>query len=299
MEKKFWKRQSWKAFWLAFTLTLLVMTPGVAAVWAASHWQQAPAAHRQEGIPIRQPDASHQLTLLAVSAGETPAFVLVRLDAVNQTFALGGIPAESVVRVETGSQTLAQCYAAAGPARAARLLTETLALPIHRYLAATPETWQKLVEDLGPVEVLLNGALTQEQRTAAGLSDRAESWTAAGAHRFLQHLEGMDKTLLPPQSAALTRAVLWQGWARQKQELLPRVLPQALKQYSGRLLTDLSATELFTLAETLEFLADGHAPTQAGVLPGKWNGETGRYEFSEDTMDWLQAFFSSEASPAA
>lgn len=299
MEKRFWKEQSWKAFWLAFTLTLLVMTPGVAAVWAASYWQKTPAADRQEGIPICQPNENHQLTVLAVVAGDDPAFVLVRLDAMNQTFALGGIPAESVVRVGNGSQTLRQCYEAAGPARVARLLTETLEVPINRYLSATPETWQKLVEDLGPVQVLLHGALTEEQRRAAGLSETAESWTAAGAHRFLQHLETMDKLTMPPQSTALTRAVLWQGWARQKLDQLPRVLPQTMKQYSGRLLTDFTATELFPLAETLEFLANGHVQPQVGVLPGKWNGETGRYEFSDETVGWLQAFFSSEASASA
>ena len=288
MEDKFWKREGWRRFWTAFSLTLLVMLPGFAAAWAAAPVPPQPAAERQRNIPIRLPDESHQQTILAAVAGEHPAFVLVRLDAVEGTLALAAIPAESVVRTENSGQTLADCYAATGPARVARLLAETLEIPVDRYVAATPETWQAILEDAGPVRVGLNGALTASQRQLAGLAEDAESWTVLGAHRFLEHLQALQEQRLPPQSAAAARAVLWAGWSRQKLELLPGLVPSGLKKYSSRLLTNLTATELLSLEQTLEFLADGQAEVTAGAMPGIWNGETGRYEFSEETLRWVQ-----------
>ena len=301
MKAKFWKSEGWRSFWLAFLLTSLVMLPGLAAVWDKGGQDPDPAQVSEEksGIPIRLPDEHHQKTFLAVVTGEEPAFLLVRLDAVEQRFALGAVPAQSVVRTGTGSQTLAGCYQTAGPARVARLLTETLSLPIDRYVAATPETWQAMLEELGPVRVGLNGVLTAEQRKAAGLDDKAQSWTIMGAHRFLQHLEKMESLLLPPPSYGLVRATLWQGWAWQKLDQLPSVLPAGLRKYSEKLLTDLTATELLSLEETLEFLANSQTQPAAGVLPGHWNPTSRRYEFEEETLDWLHAFFNSEASTGA
>ncbi len=299
MKIKFWKQEGWRSFWLAFALTLLVMTPGLAAAWAAGALRQEPAAQSKSGIPIRLPDESHQITVLAVVAGEKPAFTLVRLDAVNQQFTISAIPAQSVVRAGTASQTLAECYAAAGPARAARLLAQTLDIPIDRYLAATPETWQAILEEAGPVRVGLNGALNEQQRKAAGLAGDAESWTVTGAHNFLASLEQMPTDKMLPQSIAAARAALWQGWARQKLDVLPRLVPAGLKKYSGRLLTDLTATESMVLEKTLEFLADSQPQPTGQVMPGTWNEAAQRYEFNQETVDWLHACLSSEAKGAA
>lgn len=299
MKTEFWKKESWRSFWLAFALTLLVMTPGLAAVWAMGAFRQEPTAESKSGIPIRLPDESHQLTVLAVVAGENPAFTLVRLDAVNSRFVIGTIPAQSVVRAGAASQTLAECYAAAGPARAARLLSQTLDLSIDRYISATPETWQAILEDAGPVRVGLNGALNEQQRKDAGLADGTESWTVTSAHNFLASLEQMPTEKMLPQSIAAARAALWQGWARQKLDLLPGMIPSGLKKYSGRLLTDLTATENMVLEKTLEFLADSQLQPVAQVLPGTWNQAAQRYEFNEETVDWLHTCFNSAAKAQA
>lgn len=299
MKQKFWKQENWRSFWVAFGLTILVMVPGMAAVWAASSMNKEPAAESKSGIPIRLPDENHQTTILAVVVDEDPAFMLVRLDAVNEAFFLGAIPAESVVRAGAENQTVGECYAAAGPARVTRLLTDTLGIPIDRYVAATPDTWQDILEDAGTVRVGLNGALTEAQRKEAGLAEDAESWTVTGAHRFLQHLTQMNSALLPPPTVALARATLWQGWARQKLDLLPALLPEGLKHYSDKLLTDLTGTELISLEQNLEFLSNSEMQPESGVLPGKWNGETHRYEFNEETLGWLQASFKSAASAGA
>lgn len=299
MKQTFWKQERWHSFWLAFALTILVMVPGIAAVWAVTSARKEPTAESKSGVPIRLPDESHQVTILAVVVDEEPSFMLVRLDAVNEAFFLGAIPAESVVRAGAGNQTVGECYAAAGPARVTRLLTDTLGIPIDRYVAATPETWQAILEDAGAVRVGLNGALTAEQRKAAGLAEDAESWTVTGAHRFLQHLTEMNASLLPPPTVALARATLWQGWARQKLDRLPALVPEGLKQHSNKLLTDLTGTELLSLEQNLEFLSNSEMQPEAGVLPGKWNGETSRYEFNEETLGWLQASFKSAASAGA
>ena len=60
-----------------------------------------------------------------------------------------------------------------------------------------------------------------------------------------------------------------------------------------------SATDLLTLGETLEFLADGGAAPQAQVLPGSWSEDGKRYAFSDDTLAAVQALFSTEASSGA
>lgn len=290
------RSENWKAFWLAFLLTLVVMAPGLAAAITALEWQQTPAAESQSGVPIRLPDERHQLTVLAVTAGSTPGFVLARLDAVENRIFLAAIPAQSVPAA--GQPTLAESYAAAGPARVARLLAEALDIPVDRYLAASPAVWQEILAPAGTVRVGLGGALTQPQRQAAGLADGMESWTVTDANAFLTHLETLGPAL-PPEAIARGRAALWQGWARQKLDYLPRLLPSGLAAHSGVLLTDLSATDLLTMEETLEFLADGKAQPEAGVLPGAWDAAQGCYECTGDTLLWVQTVFSSAASAGA
>ncbi len=295
MKEKFWKQENWQSFWLAFLLTLLVMVPGVAAVWATAALRQEPTAREKTNIPIRLPDESHQMTLLTVITGEEPAFLLVRMDAVKERLTLAALPAQSVVRAGAENQTIGDCYLAAGPARVVRLLNETLGTSIDRYLAVTPEICQSILEDAGTVRIGLNGALTAEQRAAAGLAEDTESWTPESAHTFLQHLQEMPEQV-PPPSAALARAVLWQGWARQKLDQLPRLIPEGLKKHSGQLLTDITGPDLLTMEQTLEFLADSQVQPAAGVVPGHWTLETKRYEFDEETLHWLQAFCNSEAT---
>ena len=113
-----------RAFWLAFFLTLAVVVPllGSFALWSV--WQQADqalrAAQSTSGLRIQVPTGENTFTMLAVVAGEEPAFVLVRPDAAGGELAVWTVPADSVVRTASGSYTtLRDCYTDAGPGRAA------------------------------------------------------------------------------------------------------------------------------------------------------------------------------------
>ena len=288
-----------KAFWLAFWVTLAALAPLLGCTLLSIQWQQAPAASSKSDVAVAVPDDENRLTLLAAVAAQPPAFVLVRLDAPENALRLAVIPAQSLVKNGAETLTLAECYAAAGPARAAALLAETLDFSVDRYLAAAPDTWQSLVEDLGPVRVGLSGALTTGQLSATGMAGEARSWTAPAARGYLQQLDTADPALIPPGAAAAARAVLWQGWARQKLEQLPGTLPAGLRRASGSLLTNLTATDLLALEQTLEFLANAGAEPEAGVLPGTWDAAAGCYAFGEETPVWLADFLRSETAGAA
>ena len=92
-------------------------------------------------------------------------------------------------------------------------------------------------------------------------------WTVSSAHAFLAGLEGA----LPPGTVAAARAAVWDAFFRQNLDALPAALPQALRDASGSLLTDLTAGDLLTLEDTLELLANGGAAVgkrgPAGTVP--------------------------------
>lgn len=288
-----------KAFWLAFWTTMAILAPLLGYTLLQIELAPAPAASSKADVPIATPTAENRLTLLAVSAGAKPAFVLIRLDAPAGTLQLAALPAESVVKNGQQTLTLADCYAAAGPARAAALLSETLGLPIDRYLAATPAVWEEIGAALGTVRVGLSGALTADQLAAAGVSGTARTWDAAGARALLETLAAADPAAVPPAAAAAARAALWQGWARQKLDALAETVPAILRSESGTLLTDLSATDLLTLQQTLEFLAQAEAEPAGQVLPGRWDAAAGQYAFTDETLAWLAAFAPADDTAAS
>ena len=151
-----------RAFWLAFFLTLAVVVPllGSFALWAV--WQQADqalrAAQSTSGLRIQVPTGENTFTMLAVVAGEEPAFVLVRPDAAGGELAVWTVPADSVVRTVSGSYTtLRDCYTDAGPGRAAQALAGTLGIEVRYYLAATRQGWGTIGDGLGQVRVNLDG----------------------------------------------------------------------------------------------------------------------------------------------
>ena len=288
-----------KAFWKAFAITLALMAPVLIWTAAAGLLQPQEAASSQTGVPVREPGEENRLTALIVLADDPPAFVLVRLDAPANRLSMAVAPAQSVVKNGQEALTLAESYAVAGPARAAQLLGGTLNLSIDRYLAAAPELWVGLFNEAGTARFGLSGALTAGQLAQAGTPGEVQEWTASAARGLLEKLETSADPALGPAAAAPARAAVWQAWARQQLDVLPQLLPDTLRAHSGALLTNLSATDLLTLGETLEFLADGGAAPQAQVLPGSWSEDGKRYAFSDDTLAAVQALFSTEASSGA
>jgi hypothetical protein len=227
-----------------------------------------------------------------------------------------------------GESTLRACYAAAGPARCVQGLnaalaeaagsesaqteseradaetsqpeestTQTEQIPqIERYLALSADTLAKITADYGPLRVGLSGVLTAQQLAACGQSEAVQEWEASAAHEFL----ASQQDWLPATRCAL-RAAVWEAFFRQKLEKLPATLPAALRKYSSSLLTDLTAGELYTLEETLEFLADQGAVASGAVLPGEWEpgtleNEGGVYRLDAASAAAVQALFSASAA---
>lgn len=191
---------------------------------------------------------------------------------------------------------LADCYAAAGPARCREALGEVFALPEDTdYLAIAPAVLTKLAARYGAVRVGFTGALTPEQLARYGKGPGVQGISAADAHSFLAALDA-DTSLSPRRSAA-ARAAVWDAFFRQALELLPTTLPQGLREVSSSLLTSLTAVDLATLERTLEFLATSAEPVDitADALPGDWAG--GHYTVSDASRAAVQSFFN--LSPAA
>lgn len=293
----------WKSFWVALWTTLLVLLPlvgGTILLQQQQAKQRVEAAESQSGVAVQLPKASDRLTVLVCVAGEEPGFVLLYLNADQNCLNLLALPGELTVPFGTGEAALTECYAAAGPARCFQGLSQVLDLPEDgRYLAIAPATLAQVAKDFGALRVSFSGALTAEELEAVGQTGAVQDWTAESAHDFLRELDAAER--LSPRTRAAARAAVWDAFFRQKLELLPAALPQALRQNSSSLLTDLTAGELYTLEETLEFLANNSAEVRSGALPGGWDGEL--YTVDESSRAAVQALFnvtpSEEQSPSA
>lgn len=277
-----------KTFWLSFLVTLMVLLPLIGAVWLLGIWEDHtafPAERTQEEIPIRRPGPEHAFNVLVAVAGERPAFLLLRLDAPSARISVTALPAESVLSSGGRPRMLSESYQQAGPARAAGDLAETLGIDIRYYLAISRDSLTEAFGTLGPARINLTGLLSRSQREADGLADPVQEFTPAAASDFLQEV-----SLAPPALAAL-RGAVWEGFMRQQLDRLPADVPQGLRRVSSSLLTNLTALDLYTLGDTLEFLADGGGRVEQTPAPGHWSVQRGRFEFSGVTSSWAARQF--------
>ena len=217
------------------------------------------------------------------------------LNADQNCIHLLAVPGQLAVPFSDGEASLADCYAAAGPARCLQGLRAVLDLPEDtHYLAATPETLAGLCDGYGSLRVGFSGALSPEELARfeqAGVGD----WDGVSAHAFLEELAAS----LPPASTAAARAAVWDAFFRQNLDALPASLPGALRSASDSLLTGLTAADLLTLEDTLELLANGQAAVTSGVLPGRWDRAGGLYTLDKEADAAVQAFFNVSDSAAA
>ena len=68
-------------------------------------------------------------------------------------------------------------------------------------------------------------------------------------------------------------------------------MPQGLRRVSSTLLTDLSALDLYTLADTLEFLADRGGMVEHTPVPAQWENRSGVLKLTEDGPQWAAEQF--------
>ena len=287
--------KGWRPFWAALLAGLLVLLPlvGGTVLLTRRTLRTKLASRPQSGVAIRQPKEENRLSLLVCTAPtETtaPGFLLLYLNASQNCIRLAALPAETAIPFGQGEATLAQCYAAAGPARCREALLEPLALPeTTRYLALSPSVLAAIADRYGMLRVGFSGALTADELAQCGLSGGVQALSAREAQSLLS---GWDKDgTLPPSHRAAARAAVWDAFFRQDLELLPTTLPAALRAHSSELLTDLTAQDLLTLESTLEFLANGNAAVSADALPGAWNPTRRFYGLTDASRASVQTLF--------
>ena len=143
----------------------------------------------------------------------------------------------------------------------------------------------------------LTGLLEQSELESLGLSESPVlSLAPEEATAFIASLD------LPVAREARLRGAVWQAAFRQQLEALPTALPAGLRSVSGSLLTDLSAADLYDLADTLTWLAKENAEVTAETVPGRYDKESRRYDFAQDSIAFATRLFpaaeGAEASPA-
>lgn len=288
-----------RAFGIAFCLTAAVLAPLLYGVYLLSQWQakeieEEQVAQSESGIVIASPTEEHALTVLVCIVGEdATSFGLLRLDAMENTIYYAALPAEGVLVNGSATPTLAESYTAAGPARVAQLLGDTLGITIDRYFSIVESRLGEVTDGFGSVRVGLTGALSTQALEALGISGSVSDWSVSEMQTFTTTLAAQittDQTVLTPEALASVREAFWEAWLRDKLTALPTALPDALRSVSSSILSDISATDLYLLADTLEFLANGEAQVQPIALQGDWNRSEGTYLFNDATLEAFAVF---------
>ena len=202
-------KNGWRPFWAALGAALLVLLPLVGGTVLLTRQMvrtRIQTAQPQSGVPIQLPRAEHRMTLLLCTAGEQPGFLLVYLNAAQNSLNLLAVPGELTVPFNGETASLAHCYGAAGPARCRQALLEVLGLPEDMfYLALSPAVLEKTASRYGPVRVGFSGALTADELAETGLSAAVQSISAKEAHALLSGWDA-EGTLPPARRAAAREA---------------------------------------------------------------------------------------------
>ena len=139
-----------RLFFSALALTLLLLLPMVGLVEYFDMQRQMQERVRRAnaaGTAVQVDPASRYMgSLLLAVQKEEPEFILLRMDAPAATLTLCGLPGNMQLAAPSGTTTLAAAYLAAGPARAAQLLGDTLGTAPQHYLAATPSCYASFWE---------------------------------------------------------------------------------------------------------------------------------------------------------
>ena len=273
-------------FFQSLLLTLLIVLPMMGGVvyFAARRGERQAAEAAAAGTTLAEPAgarSTHRL-LLAVQ-GEEPAFLLLRLDGPAQQALFCALPGEMQLQAPAGTTTLAACYLTAGPARAAKLLGDTLVIAPDAYLAATAAGFADLWGD-GPA-IRFDTAAVLEEAVRAELGYGQDSLAELDAAAAPEFLQAAARAGLPPPALAQARAAVWAAYFRQGQPNLA-ALPDAVRAASARLLTDLTAQDLARLEETLTWLS-GAAGFTADYVAAGTEPAAGGWQLTADGQDTL------------
>ena len=199
-----------RLFFSALALTLLLLLPMVGLVeYFAMQRQMQERVRRANaaGTAVQVDPASRYMgSLLLAVQKEEPEFILLRMDAPAATLILCGLPGNMQLAAPSGTTTLAAAYLAAGPARAAQLLGDTLGTAPQHYLAATPSCYASFWEQ-GTTVRLDMAALQEDTDPHQNFVAEIEAATAETALRDLgaEQTDAGAARLLAAYTAALFR----------------------------------------------------------------------------------------------
>ena len=273
-------------FFQSLLLTLLIVLPMMGGVvyFAARRGERQAAEAAAAGTTLAEPAGARSThRLLLVVQGEEPAFQLMRLDGPAQQALFCALPGEMQLQAPAGTTTLAACYLTAGPARAAKLLGDTLGIAPDAYLAATAAGFADLWGD-GPA-IRFDTAAVLEEAVRAELGYGQDSLAELDAAAAPEFLQAAARAGLPPPALAQARAAVWAAYFRQGQPNLA-ALPDAVRAASARLLTDLTAQDLARLEETLTWLS-GAAGFTADYVAAGTEPAAGGWQLTADGRDTL------------
>ena len=244
-------------FFQSLFLTLLIILPMMGAVlyFVNQRSEQQAARVAAEQTTLAEPVGAHNThRLLLAVQGEDPAFLLLRLDGPAQQVRFCALPGELQLQAPAGTTTLAACYLSAGPARAADLLTRTVGIAPDAYLAATADGFAGLWGNGPGIRFDTGSVLSEPARAALGYADDPVArLEAAEVPDLLARVAALPE--VDPPALARVRSAVWAAFFRQGREALPDLVG-AVRGASARLLTDLTAQDLYRLEDTLSWLSE-------------------------------------------
>lgn len=275
-------------FFQSLVLTLLLVLPmmGTVVFFASQRTEQQQLRQAAAGqTQVSEPAGArntHRL-LLAVQAND-PAFLLLRLDGPEQAVLFCALPGELLLQAPAGTTTLSECYLAAGPARAAELLGQTLGIAPDAYLAATAGTFASIWGE-DAVRFDTAAVLSEDEREALHLADETVvELTAEQSADFLTRAAALPEQT--PAALARTRGALWSAFFRQYPQRLA-ALADAVRGAGTQTLTDLRAQDLYELEETLSWLSGAtgyHVDYQSLAL----QQGAGGWQLTEEDQQMIQ-----------
>ena len=258
-----------RLFFSALALTLLLLLPMVGLVeYFAIQRQMQERVRRANaaGTAVQVDPASRYMgSLLLAVQKEEPEFILLRMDAPAATLTLCGLPGNMQLAAPSGTTTLAAAYLAAGPARAAQLLGDTLGTAPQHYLAATPSCYASFWEQ-GTTVRLDMAALQEDTDPHQNFVAEIEAATAETAR------------LLAAYTAALFR--------QNPQQLA--ALPGQARQASARILSDLQAQDWNTLESVFNYFSTVPALVVETALPSFTSRPEGELALTENGQQTVQ-----------
>ncbi len=271
-----------RAFLASMLVTLFCLIPLYFIVIGVELFGARPAETAADQVPVLTPLETDQLTLLLVTQDDAGcAAALVRLDAWNRRAQVLTLPANLVLLLDGAPVTVRQCCAAAGPLQLRSALKETVGLDCHRYLSLTPEQLAGVFsefspvlswDDLGPIRDI---TLLRRFAFNGGQGALASSTAAL----LLRQSEQGDL-----ENAGL-RATLYGAFLQEGLPTLSAPVVELLRS-DARLLTDITAVDIYGVERLLTLLAADPPAVTAGVPDGSLS-RTG-YEISEEGLAQLR-----------